>query len=263
MDDSTADVFSTYITPRRSQDFQCVSCDWSDSALDRRHRFTFQVLYDMPFFKNADSWMKRNVLGNWEVAPIYTFQSAEYATVQSGLDVNGNGDSAGDRTFVNVAGVRGTGTGYVPLCTSALPGDETCGSVPDSNGVGFDSRPYWVAYKAAEPNAYYVTAGKYSLPDGRRNTLAMPYTNNFDLTIMKRLHITERQNVELQGQFLNLFNHAQYLPGFISDVQPGVVGYTSNSIFSMLLPDSPTFNQPKSVFTNHPRGMVLVLKYNF
>jgi len=90
-----------------------------------------------------------------------------------------------------------------------------------------------------------------------------PHTNNFDFTILKRINITESQSFEFQAQMLNLFNHAQYLPGYISDVQPGVNGYTANSIFAMLVPDSPTFNQPKSVFTNHPRQMVLVLKYNF
>ncbi len=52
-DNSTADVFSTYITPRRPQDFQCFACDYSTSALDRRQRFTAELLYDLPFYKRA------------------------------------------------------------------------------------------------------------------------------------------------------------------------------------------------------------------
>ena len=42
IDNSTADVFSTVLTPRRPQDFQCFACDYSTSALDRRHRFTLR-----------------------------------------------------------------------------------------------------------------------------------------------------------------------------------------------------------------------------
>ena len=241
MDNSTADVFSTYLTPRRPQDFQCFQCDWSDSALDRRNRVTVELIYDMPFLKHSDSWMARNLLGNWQVSPAYTFQSPEYATVQSGFDVNGNGDSAGDRVFINPAGIKGTGSGSTAL-TNSVTGDI-------------------VAYVADKPSAYYVTAGQYTLPNARRNTLAMPHTNDFDFSVLKRINFTETQSVEFQAQFLNFFNHAQYLPGYISDVAP--LGFTGGNVHDILVPDQTSFNTPKSVFTNHPRQMVLVLKYSF
>jgi hypothetical protein len=240
MDDSTADVFSTYLTPRRPQDFQCFHCDFSDSALDRRHRFTFSMLYDVPFLKHSDSWIKRNVIGNWQVSPAYTYQSPEKATVQSGSDVNGNGDSAGDRVFINPAGIKGTGTGSDPLTNSA---DEI------------------VAYVASDPTAYYVAGGKFSRPTARRNTLSMPNISDVDFSILKRVNFTERQSVEFQMQALNLFNHAQYVPGYISDVAP--LGYTGSNVLSMLVPTSSSFNDPKGIFTNHPRQLVLVVKYNF
>jgi hypothetical protein len=257
MDNSTADVFSTYITPRRPQDFQCFACDWSDSALDRRHRITLQMTYDLPFLKRSNNWVKRNVLGNWQVSPVYTFQSPEYATVQSGVDANGNGDTAGDRTFINPGGVRGTGSTSSPLCTSAMPIADTCGSAA--------SRPYLVAY-VADPTTggaapYYVTAGKFTRPNARRNTLAMPRISNVDFSILKRVNFTEHMSFEFSAQALNLLNHAQYVPGFISDVAP--LGYTGGNVLSMLEPSTSGFNQPKTVFSNHPRGMVLVAKFNF
>jgi hypothetical protein len=255
MDNSTADVFSTYITPRRPQDHQCFACDWSDSALDRRHRLTLQATYDLPFLKHSDNWMKKNILGNWQLSPVYTYQSPEYATVQSGGDVNGNGDSAGDRVFINPAGTKGTGGGSIPLCRSTLPGTSTCGDA--------DSRDFLVAY-ATDPtagNPYYVTAGKFSRPNARRNTLAMPHINNFDFAVLKRINFTEHTSFEFSAQALNIFNHAQYVPGYISDVLP--LGYTGTNVLSMLEPVSPTFNKPQAVFSNHPRGMVLVAKFNF
>ena len=49
----------------------------------------FQVLYDLPFLKHSNSWAKKNVVGNWEFGPIFTFQSPEYATVQAGSTLTG------------------------------------------------------------------------------------------------------------------------------------------------------------------------------
>ena len=260
MDNSTADVFSTYITPRRPQDFQCFACDWSDSALDRRHRITLQATYDLPFLKHSDNWMKKNVLGNWQVSPVYTFQSPEYATVQSGADANGNGDTAGDRTFINRSGTPGTGAKSIPLCTSGLlvanggPGG-ACGATA--------SRPYIVAYAAnpAVSNPYYVQAGTFTRPDARRNTLAMPRISNLDFSILKRINFTEHTSFEFSASALNLLNHAQYVPGYISDVAP--LGYTGTNVLSMLEPQTEGFNQPKTVFSNHPRNLILIAKFNF
>lgn len=272
MDNSTADVFSTYLTPRRPQDFQCYACDWSDSALDRRHRVTVQMLYDTQFLKHSDNWTKKNILGNWELGPIYTFQSPEYATVQSGVDVNGNGDTAGDRVVINPAGNKAIGTGVTPLCTSGLGSGIPCDpnySVDDpiTGDPIYLARPYVVAYRANDPNAYYVGGdttegwGKYMWANARRNTLAMPHINNFDFTIVKRINLTEHQSFEFQMQALNLFNHAQYIPGRVGDVAP--LGYTGSNVLAMLEPDTSNFNKPKAIFSNHPRGLLLALKYSF
>ena len=43
------------------------------------------------------------------------YESPQFATVQSGLDSNLNGDSAGDRTIINANGVKNTGSGVVAL----------------------------------------------------------------------------------------------------------------------------------------------------
>src|SRR5260221_5041793 len=67
---STADFFSTVLTPRRPQDFQNINADKSSSALDHRHRISIATYYDVPYFKTGN-WLRRNVLGNWLLAPIY------------------------------------------------------------------------------------------------------------------------------------------------------------------------------------------------
>jgi Carboxypeptidase regulatory-like domain len=238
-DNSTADVFSTVLTPRRPQDFQCFACDYGTSALDRRLRATLAVTYDMPFFKNSN-WFMKNLVGNWQASPIYTYQSPEYATVQSTSDANLNGDSATDRGIINPAGISGTSSSVTPLL--------------NSSGAT-------VAYLATNPNAYYIQAGPGAFATAQRNTLATPPINNWDFSLLKRVNITERQSVEFSFQATNIFNHAQYVPGNISDVAP--VTFTSGVVRGALLTGSPTFAQWNQVFSNHPRNVVLVMKYNF
>ncbi len=111
IDDSTAEVFSTYVTPRRPQNSYDLAADRSNSALDHRQRFSFQLLYDVTAFKNR-RWFMRNIVSNWQIAPVYQYQTGTAYTVQSGADSNLNGDTAGDRTFVNGNGQAGVGSGY-------------------------------------------------------------------------------------------------------------------------------------------------------
>src|SRR5262249_42568847 len=104
IDDSTATHFSTVLTPRRDQDFQNLTPDKATSTLDRRHRLTASGIWETPWFSNDPSWFKKNLLGNFSFVASYTAESPEFATVQSGVDSNLNGDSAGDRTIINPSG---------------------------------------------------------------------------------------------------------------------------------------------------------------
>ena len=95
IDNSTTEFGATYLTPRRAQDFQDLSADKAASLLDRRQRFSFTAIYDVPWFKSSERWLMRNLVGNWEIAPIYIYETPEYYTVQSGIDSNFNGDCGG------------------------------------------------------------------------------------------------------------------------------------------------------------------------
>jgi hypothetical protein len=60
-----------------------------------------------------------------------------------------------------------------------------------------------------------------------------------------------------------LFNHAQYVPGYpvVNDVQS--FGQTAGPVRNTLIPGSATFANWPAAFSNHPRQLVLVVKYNF
>jgi hypothetical protein len=241
IDDSTADVFSTYLTPRRPEDSTNLALDRSSSALDHRQRFTFETIYDLPYLKHS-GWFLKNVVGNWEFAPIYTYQSATLVDIQSGVDANLNADSAGDRAFVNPNGAANVGSGVTALTNSS-------GDI--------------VAYLANNPNARYIQAGAGQLPNGGRNTgtSGLNPIDDVDMTIAKNFNITESKKLQFSARFFNILNHPQYVGGNVSDVAP--VSQTSEAVHSFLEPQSGIFLNPSQAFSSNPRSIQLALKFMF
>jgi hypothetical protein len=253
IDDATAEVFSTVLAPRRAENGLDLSADRANSILDHRHRFTISLVYDEPFFRNS-SFFLRNTLGGWEIAPVYTYQSGQWVTAQSAIDSNLNGDTAGDRTIFNPAGTSGVGTGVTPLCNATVA---TC---PGNLSDALAAPAGVVGYLANNPSAQYIQAGYGALANVGRSTLQLDPTNDVDLTALKRFNITERFKVELRGSASNLFNHAQYIGGFLNDV--GAIGFTGTER-NMLLPQNGAFNTPSAVFSSNPRQLTLSLKIFF
>jgi hypothetical protein len=241
IDDSTADFFTTLLTPRRPEDFQNLSIDKSSSALDHRHRLTFAAVYDVPLFRKSNPFVK-NVLGNWSLAPIFTYESPEYVTVLSQTDSNLNGDPFADRAIVNPAGRDGVGSGVTALTNS-------------SNQV--------VAYLAQNPNARYIQAGPGAYANGGRNTLAGRPIDNIDLNLLKNFAAGERAKIQFSAQFFNVLNHAQFVPGSVNRVDNPTSANIGGNVFNYLTPGNPIFNNPEAVFSSNPRNIQLALKILF
>lgn len=247
-DDSTATNFSTILSPRRAQDFQNLRAEWASSALDRRHRFTFTPVYDFKPFQNGN-WMMKNIVGNWNISGTYTFQSPEYATVQSGVDSNLNGDAL-DRSIINPGGAANLGSG--------VTGYNAAGQVSTGNDI--------VAYVANNASARYIVAGLGARSTSGRNTFPLDHTNNFDVALTKRVNVTERFRFDIGVQAFNLFNHAQFVGGWLNDVTP----YGTASISrSFLVPSSSSFgayNQgtPEvGFFPSNSRQLQLTARFTF
>ena len=250
LDNSTTEVGSTYLTPRRAENSQQLGPEWASSLLDRRHRLTTMVLYDAPWFKSR-SWSMRNLLGNWEFAPSYIYESPEYFTVQSAIDSNLNGDSASDRAMVDPAGIAHTSSDVYGLTRN---GDRIGISSPTAqiNQV--------VAWVAMNPNARYIRAGYGVLPNGGRNTEPTRPINNFDLTVLKRFHLSERYHVELAAQAYNLLNHPQFVPGLIDNVNAVVTAYTPG-VHNYTTAGNRSFANAEATFSSNPRVVQLFTKF--
>ncbi|MBL8228554.1 MAG: TonB-dependent receptor [Bryobacterales bacterium] len=241
IDDSTASLNSTAITPRRPQDFFNLRPERASSALDRRHRFTMSWVYDTPWFTKDANWAARNLLGNWTFSGFYQAETGPWGTVRSGVDSNQNGDPVADRTIINPSGQANRGSGVTQLRNSA-------GRV--------------VGYLANDPSARYIQAGVGAFPTGGRNTLRLPGINNFDITVAKKINISESKFFEIRGEAYNALNNSQFVPGFVSSVAPRV-GLSGNAVGNILLPQHPNFNRPDLAFSNNSRTMQIVARFQF
>ena len=282
MDDATDEVFATVLTPRREQNSQCISCDYSRSALDRTNRVSLELLYDLPYYKHSSNFLLKNIVGNWTITPIYTYESPEYATVLSGTNSNLNGDSGAaiDRSNINASGVKGTGTGSKPIVNPALQFncvDSTGTFVPLYNAANGNGSLYTacnadiIGYSAGSisgtdtaavfvpSNAYYVQAGSGTLPTSGRNTLPVRPIDNIDVAAYKRITFFDRYSFEFGAQAFNVLNHAQYIPGSIDNVN----GPSFTSSYNYQTVTSGAFNHPEKSFLNNARTMQLTGKINF
>ncbi len=238
LDNATAEVFATSLTPRRPQNPRDFASEYSRSALDHTHRLTIELNYQFQPFSPDKSWLLRNLVGNWNVSPIYTYESPEYSTVLGGTNglLTGDGLYVG-RTIINPAGIKGTGSTVTPI--------------KDANNAT-------IGYQAVNPSAYYIQAAAGALPNASRNTLAGRPIDNIDFAAYKRITFSERYTLELGAQAYNVLNHAQYIPGYINDV--AAVSYTGLTYTTV---GNSTFNHPEQIFGNNPRSLQLSGKISF
>jgi hypothetical protein len=273
-DDSTADVNSTALNPRRPENFQNIHQEYSRSDLDHPNRLNLVALYDIPFFNHSNAIL-RNLLGNFEIAPVYTFQTAQYTTPQSSVDSNLNGDSASDRTFINPAGVPNTAATVVPVlngmaCATGtafggiLNGTSTATTSCAANTIGYTAGTINSQTHVYTPttNAYYVQGGLGTLPNAGRNLLPTGRIDNLDLTALKRFSYRERYKIEIQVQAFNVLNHSQYLPGSLDTVNS--LGSTGTGAANYVnVTQGALFANKAQDFSNNARSMQVAGKFTF
>lgn len=268
IDDTTAEVFSTVLSPRRVEDFQNLRRERADSALDRRHRFVLSAGYELPFFRTSDSRFLRTVLGGFQFVGTYSAESGQKATVLSGIDSNLNGDSAADRAILNIGGVRGTNSIVCPL---GAAGQLLINPTTNRCDMG---NPATVAYTASfvvrdpitgailqqgTPDAQYIQTGLGAVSTSARNTLQLPGINNLDFSIFKNFRFGEVRRIQLRADLFNALNHAQYIPGSINDVSP----VSTTGVSDINTVGRTDFNQPNRVFNANSRVIQLALRFNF
>ena len=210
MDNSTNDLNTSAVNPRRPQDSYNLRNEWARSALDVTHKVALTWVYDLPS-PNWSNRFARGAASGWEWTGSYLFQSGQPVTIQSGVDSNGNLDAAGDRAILNSAGAQGVGSTVSRVCR-----DPATGATSVNNACATGNT---VGYVANTPNARYIQAGAGAVPNLGRNTFNSPYFNVWNMSILKNQKLTERFRLQMRVDAYDVFNHPNYTFGNLSVFQ--------------------------------------------
>jgi outer membrane receptor protein involved in Fe transport len=219
MDNSTNDLNTSAVNPRRPQDSYNLRNEWARSALDVTHKVAITWLYDLPG-PNWSNSFARGAASGWEWTGSYLFQSGQPVTIQSGVDSNGNLDAAGDRAILNSAGSQGVGSTVSRVCRDPATGATFVATATTPCGAtAAAANQNTVGYVANTPNARYIQAGAGAVPNLGRNTFNSPYFNVWNMSILKNQKLTERFRLQLRVDAYDVFNHPNYTFGNLSVFQ--------------------------------------------
>ena len=156
--------------------------DYGRSQLDRRHIFSANYVYELPFYKSQQGFAGR-VLGGWEVSGIVTGYSGLPFTVTTA-----NYDPSGIGFFGSSA------TGGRP--------DVNCD--PNEGGAGTIAQFFNTGCFADSP-ASAVRGG-----NSGRGVVNGPPLYRVDFTLMKNIRFGESTRLQLRGEAFNIFNHTNF-----------------------------------------------------
>jgi hypothetical protein len=197
-------------------------------------------LYEIPNVHTEHGFV-RTLAHGWEWGGTYLAESGQPVTPLSGVDSNANGDSAGDRTIINAAGLKSVGTSVNAVC-NAGPGGATsivgidaatgawqCGAEDDANIVGYVVAPASIGDDSGpiNTNARFVQAGVGAFANAGRNTVSTPGLNIWNMSLIKNTRITERFSLQFRAETYNTFNHRNFSIGLPTN--NGTIDQTTNA----------------------------------
>ena len=164
------------------QDTYCIHCDYGPSQQDRRHVFTANYVYLLPFFKDQHGWLG-HLAGGWTFAGITSFQTGLPFTVSSPLSVDPTGQG----------------------CLASSPCVVRPDVISDPNHAPHTLLSWFDAAAFAA-----VPAGQFRNGTAGRGIVRGPGFERWDLSVYKNLKFTERVNSQLRLEAYNAFNHTNY-----------------------------------------------------
>jgi len=163
-----------------------INSEYSRSTLDRRHVFTMNYIYELPFFKGRHD-LAGNVLGGWQASGIVTLNSGlPFTITTSNFDAAGLGN--------NPAAIAGNRPNL--LC--------------DPNANAPHTLQQWFNTACFSPNPAAGTAVANVPGTAGRGVVQGPPTKRFDFTMTKNIRFSERVRLQLRGEGFNIFNHTNF-----------------------------------------------------
>lgn len=148
--------------------------DYATAGYDRRHVATISYVYDLPFFRNADSRAVKALLGGWTISGVTLFQTGTPLNVNAGNDNLGfGGDTTNHANLVSPITYPKTFKQWFSTSSFAQPAPLTWGNAP-------------------------------------RNAIKGPGRQNWNLSLYKTFRFTETAGLEFRADSFNTLNHTQF-----------------------------------------------------
>ncbi len=217
------------LTAQNPFDFRA---EHGNNAFDIRHSVSMNALYELPFGKGR-RWMRDGVsgavLGDWEVGGVLN--------ARTGLPV----DIRITRPDVLYRDTRNGAILARPVVLNGQPVTTAIINTPGGGSSRDVRRPDVVSgvnpFTRGGDKLQFLNPAAFTLPEPGtygnlgRGTLHGPGIAQFDLTLHRRFHVSERIQLEFRGEIYNLFNRANFanpvarlspsLGSGINQVQPG------------------------------------------
>jgi hypothetical protein len=223
IDNSTNELNTSAVNPRRAETFDDpnVRGERGLSVFHIPHKFSALWTYAVPGLK-SNGFLERLTNG-FEVNGGVIAQSGQYLTAQSGVDSNGNGDSAGDRAILNPNGSGFTGSSISRVCRDPATGAT---SVTANSNAGC-AAANTVGYVADDPTARFVQAGVGAITNTGRNNIQSLGQHLWNISVIKNTKIKEGVSFQIRADMFNAFNHRNFTFG-----NPGVFNLSSTPAVS-------------------------------
>ncbi|HKO44737.1 MAG TPA: carboxypeptidase regulatory-like domain-containing protein [Pyrinomonadaceae bacterium] len=168
------------------QDTYNIPAEYGRATLDRRHVFSANYIYELPFFKSQEGFVGKT-LGGWQASGIVTLNSGlPFTITTSSFDAAGLGN--------NPAAVAGNRPNV--LC--------------DPNSGGAQTIQQWFNTACFQANPAAGTTVVNQPGTAGRGIVQGPPTHRVDFTMTKIIRFGEVTRLQIRGEAFNVFNHTNF-----------------------------------------------------
>jgi hypothetical protein len=183
--DDASDTGTTNAEFNLPQDASRPASEVAPSSFDHRHRFTANVIYDLPFARASTGWLQ-HAFSDWRGSAILVIQSGAPFTV--------NLSSAND--VANIGLIGGNNLERPNLTADPNGGPKTPGE--------------WFNVGA------FALPAQYTFGNAGRNIVIGPSLASLDVSLQKEWALHENQTLQFRFDAFNVFNRPNFnLPGRI------------------------------------------------
>jgi hypothetical protein len=170
-----------------AQNSYVIGQDRGRATLDRRHVFSANYIYELPWFANRHD-LAGNVLGGWQASGIVVLNSGVPFTITT-------------------SSFDPAGLGFVPALVAGGRPNVLC----DPNAGAPHDRLKFFNTQCFSSNPTTTTSGVTNvIGNAGRGVINGPSTSRFDFTMTKIVRFGETARLQIRAEAFNIFNHTNF-----------------------------------------------------